>query len=100
MGEKAMCVCVCVGGGGLSMRATGAQLECVPHLLCNHRQHLQVDAVELIKARPGARGGEALEELALCPKTRTVAQSDICEIQKFKQPHSSARVRIRLRHDS
>ena len=26
--------------------------------------HLQVDAVELVEARPGTRGGEALEELA------------------------------------
>eukprot|EP00983_Pelagomonas_calceolata_P101910 1158747-Pelagomonas_calceolata.AAC.23 len=34
-------------------------------LLRNHRQHLDVDAVELIKAGPGAALGQAAEELAL-----------------------------------
>jgi len=39
---------------------------CQPaHLLRHNRQHLQVDAVELIKASPGPRGREALEEFAL-----------------------------------
>ena len=36
----------------------------VQHLLRHHRQHLQVDAVELVEAGPGAAAGQALEELA------------------------------------
>jgi hypothetical protein len=32
-------------------------------LLCHHAQHLQPDAVELIKARPGATLRKATEEL-------------------------------------
>ena len=34
------------------------------NLVRDHRQHLEVDAVELVEARPRARGGEPLEELA------------------------------------
>ena len=34
------------------------------NLLRHDRQHLQVDAVELVEAGPGAGGGQALEELA------------------------------------
>jgi hypothetical protein len=33
-------------------------------LLGHHGQHLQIDAVELVEARPGAAGRQALEELA------------------------------------
>lgn len=33
------------------------------HLLCNHRQHLQFNSVELIKASPGPSAGQTLEEL-------------------------------------
>jgi hypothetical protein len=34
------------------------------HLLRDHREHLDVDAVELVEARPCARLGEAREEAA------------------------------------
>ena len=34
------------------------------HLLCDHGQHLQLDAVELVEARPRARLRQTLEELA------------------------------------
>ena len=33
------------------------------HLLRDDREHLEVDAVELVEARPRARGGDALEKL-------------------------------------
>ena len=38
-------------------------------LLGHHRQHLQVDAVELVKARPGTTRCQSLEEL---PKSNVV----------------------------
>lgn len=34
------------------------------NLLRNHTQHFDVDAVELVEARPGTAGRESLEELA------------------------------------
>jgi hypothetical protein len=34
-------------------------------LLCNDAEHLQVDAVELIKTRPGPTARQTLEKLAL-----------------------------------
>jgi hypothetical protein len=35
------------------------------HLLRDDGQHFEINTVELIKARPGTRRGQALEELAL-----------------------------------
>ncbi len=34
-----------------------------PHLLSHHRQHLQLNAVELIKTRPGTSRGQPFEKL-------------------------------------
>ena len=34
------------------------------NLLRHHRQHLEIDSVELIEARPGTARGKTLEELA------------------------------------
>jgi hypothetical protein len=47
-------------------------------LLSDHTQHLQVDAVELVEASPGAAAGQPLEELAL--QARTSAQDEVCKL--------------------
>ena len=36
------------------------------NLLCNNREHLQVNPVEFVEAGPRTTGGEPLEELAQC----------------------------------
>lgn len=41
-------------------------------LLCNDRENFNVDAVELVKARPGPRAGQALEELGHCHEVKLV----------------------------
>ena len=39
------------------------QNEKSSHLLSHHGEHFELDPVELIEARPGARGGQSFEEL-------------------------------------
>ena len=56
-----------------AFKLKGSQLGCLgplngQNLLSNDREHLQIDAVELIKASPGASRCKALEEFALQSK--------------------------------
>lgn len=68
----------------LTFKDEGLCFDCLgsddgQHLLSNHAQHLQLNAVELIKAGPGTRAGKTFEELGLqCSKTERSAQEAGC----------------------
>ena len=42
------------------------------NLLCNHRQHLKVDSVELIETWPGTWWGQSFEEFTHSPVVKTI----------------------------